>query len=71
MSTINGSVHSIQEFYVRQKVKFNTVLIEYHGDSGMNSKFPVQNVQTHVFKCDVIGCFWMLTNFALEGYQIQ
>ena len=36
MSTINGSVYSIQEFYVHQKVKFNAVLIEYHGDSGMN-----------------------------------
>ena len=36
MSIINGSVHSIQEFIVRQKVKFNAILIEYHGDSGMN-----------------------------------
>ena len=34
--TVNGSVHSIQEFFVRQKVKFNAALIEYHRDSGMN-----------------------------------
>ena len=26
----------IQEFFIRQKVKINAVLIEYHGDSGMN-----------------------------------
>ena len=32
----NGSVHSIQEFFFRQKVKFNAILIEYHGDLGMN-----------------------------------
>ena len=30
------------KFFVRQKVKFNAVFIEYHGDLGVNYKFPVQ-----------------------------
>ena len=30
MSTINGSVHSIQEFFVRQKVKFKAKNVQTH-----------------------------------------
>ena len=34
-------------------------------------KIPHTMYRPIYLKCDVIGCFWMLTNFALEGYHIQ
>ena len=40
----------------RQKVKFNAVLIEYHGDSGIPR---TKMYRPKYLKCDIIGCFWM------------